>query len=134
MKTLTRTQAIADIRARLLQLVDEDHSVCEVATRLGIFCGGFAQWSFLELKKRYPWIVKSRPHITRDELEDLANRWQLARQTVFDQPTACDLQLIDEGHHTCHGWNEFTDEELAGFHGSLCGEDVRVVPDERPAD
>jgi hypothetical protein len=131
-KTITRTQAIADIRAKLLELVDDDHSVCEVATRYGIFCGGFAQWSFNELKKRYPFIVRSRPHITREELEDLANRWQLARQFVLDQPTACDVQEIDEGRHTCQGWNEFTEEELAGYHATLCGEQVQVVADGAP--
>ena len=131
MKKITRTQAIADIRSKLLELVDEEHSVCEVATRFKIFCGGFAQWSFAELKKRYPWLVGSRPHITREELEELANRWQLARQYVLDQPTACDVQVIDAGHHTCMGWNEFTDEELAGYHATLCGEEVEVVPDDK---
>lgn len=129
MKTITRSQAIGEIRAELMKLVDEDHSICDVAARLGIFCGGFAQWTFQELKKRYPFIVRSRPHITRAELEELANRWQLARQTVMDTRMSCDTQLAESGKQVCHGWDEFDDEEMAAFHAQLCGEEVEVVPD-----
>jgi hypothetical protein len=73
MKSLSRTQAIHDIRSSLMNLVDDEHSMCEVAARLHIFCGGFAQWTFRELKQRYPTIVRSRPRITRKQLEELAN-------------------------------------------------------------
>ena len=66
MKTLTRTQAIDALRSRLLELSDEDHSVCEVATRHGIYCHGFTQWSFDELKQRYWWLADRRPHVTRE--------------------------------------------------------------------
>jgi hypothetical protein len=30
--------------------------------------------------------------MSREELEDLDNRWQLARQIVGDLPIACDVQ------------------------------------------
>ena len=93
MKNLLRSQAIHDIRSSLMNLVDEEHSMCEVAARLHILCGGFAQWTFGELKKRYPTIVRSRPRITRKQLEELANRWQVARQTACGTAIACDTQM-----------------------------------------
>jgi hypothetical protein len=130
MKTLSRSQAIHDIRAGLLSLVDEEHSMCEVAARLHIFCGGFAQWTFGELKQHYPTIVRSRPHITRKQLEELANRWQLARQTARGTELACDTQMNEpEGLRVCHGWNDFTDEELATFYAQILGQEVSVTPD-----
>jgi hypothetical protein len=113
MKQLTRDQAIDAIRAKLLTYVDDEHSICEVATRRGIFCGGFAQWTAGELRKRYDWIVAGRPAIQRSELEDLANRWQLARQFVQGKPLACDVQA---------------DERLAEFYRELLAEEVKIVP------
>jgi len=130
MKTLSRSQAIHDIRSNLMTLVDEEHSMCEVAARLHIFCGGFAQWTFRELKQRYPTIVRSRPRITRKQLEELANRWQLARQTVRGTDIACDTQMQErEGLQVCCGWNEFTDEQLALFYAQILGEELSVVSD-----
>lgn len=133
MKTLTRDQAIDALRAKLVTFVDDEHSSCEVAARLGIFCGGFAQWTAGELRKRYDWIVAGRPAIKRHELEDLANRWQLARQFVLGTTIACDTQAGEhEHHHTCRGWREFDDARLAGFYRDLLGEDVEIVPPAAP--
>lgn len=130
MKTLPRSQAIHDIRASLMQLVDEEHSICEVAARLHIFCGGFAQWTFHELKQRFPTIVRSRPRMTRKQLEELANRWQLARQTVSGTAIACDTQMHErEGLQVCRGWNEFSNDQLALFYSQILGEEVSVVSD-----
>jgi len=133
MKTLTRDQAIDALRAKLLTFVDDEHSICEVATRRGIFCGGFAQWSAGELRKRHAWIVAGRPGVQRHELEDLANRWQLARQFVQGKPLACDVQADEhENHHICRGWRDFTDERLAGFYRELLGEEVEIIPAPKP--
>jgi uncharacterized protein YjiS (DUF1127 family) len=129
MRRITRSQAMQEIRDQLLKLVDDEHSMCDVAARYHIFCGGFARWTFTELKQRYPQIVRSRPRITPAELRELANRWQLARQLVKGTELACDTQMIEAGKRTCQGWDEFTDEQLAGFHASLCHEDVEIVPD-----
>jgi len=126
MKRLTREKAIAALRAKLLTLVDEDHSICEVATERGIFCGGFAQWTFHELKKQYPTIVRSRPRITPQRLRDLANRWQLARSAVLDRELACDAQMCEGKLQTCKGWDAFDDQQLAHFHQDLCGEEVEI--------
>ena len=86
MQRMNRRQVIDALRAKLLTLVDDQHSMCEVASRLHLFCGGFSQWKTHELKERHAWIAKNRPGITRKELEDLANRWQLARQFVTSMP------------------------------------------------
>lgn len=125
MKRISREQCIADLRGRLLQLVDEEHSICEVATRLGIFCKGFSQWSFAELKKRYGWLTEHRPRITRAQLERLANLWQLSRQQAFGTALACDTQSCE--HDTCLGWDGWSDADLARFHQEICGEPVEVV-------
>jgi len=127
MKTLTRTQAIAALRSRLLEMSDEDHSACEVATRHGIYCRGFTQWSFDELKRRYWWLADRRPRITREELERLANIWQVARQQVMGTDCACDTQALE--HDTCEGWDQWDAPTLGRYVNELCGEAVEVVPD-----
>jgi hypothetical protein len=124
----TREEAIADLRSAVEALQDEEHSICRIATEKGLFCHGFAQWSFGELRQRYPQIVRSRPRITRKELEALADRWQLARQFATGEPTACDVQCKEEHFQQCRGWNEFSDAELAAYHEELTGERVRIVP------
>jgi hypothetical protein len=132
MKQMTRVQAIVGLRAKLLTLVDDQHSMCEVATRLKLFCGGFSQWKTHELKERYAWIIKNRPGITRKEIEDLANRWQLARQFVLDSPLACDMQTTGcETHPTCRGWNMFGDDKLAEFYRDIVKEDIEIVPTDK---
>ena len=132
MKAMNRSQAIDGLRAKLATLVDDQHSLCEVAGRLHLFCGGFSQLKTHELKQRYDWIAKNRPHITRKELEDLANRWQLARQFVTGKTLACDVQSSGcEAHTTCRGWASFDDRQLAEFYREFCGEPIEIVP---PAD
>ena len=131
MRTITREQAIHDIRAELVKHVDDEHSICDVAAREHIFCGGFAHWTFTELKKLHPQIVRSRRRITPAELRDLANRWQLARQYATQSPLACDTQLHEKSYRLCRGWDEFSLEQLAGFHASLCHEEVEIVGDKQ---
>ncbi|MCK6551503.1 hypothetical protein L6R52_37045 [Myxococcota bacterium] len=127
MRTLVRGDAIADIRRELLRLVDDEHSVCEVAAEKGILCRGFRQFSDEELARRYDWISKRRHPKTREELETLANRWQLARQFVLDQRIACDVQLEDRD--TCDGWDTFSNRMIERYYRELCGEDVTVRDD-----
>ena len=132
MNKLTREEAITKLRSELKNYVDDEHSMCEVAARLNIFCGGFAQWTFSELKKRYPMIVRSRPRITPAELKELANRWQLARQFVNDDELACDTQCKETHHQICKGWDEHDEQDLAKFCCELTEQEVRVVPDPVP--
>lgn len=127
MQTLSRGKCIEDIRGLLLSLVDDEHSMCQVAARFGIYCHGLSQWSFEDLKKRYWWLVERRPGIERGELERLANVWQVARQQVFGTRLSCDTQTLE--HDTCCGFDGWSDEDLARFHQELLGgEPVRVVP------
>lgn len=129
MKTMSRERAIEDLRTKLLTLVDDEHSMCLVAARLGIFCHGLEQWSTGELRGRHDWIVRNRPAVRRPELEDLANRWQLARQRVLGVPLCCDIQAdACEKHRTCASWEGFADPQIAAFHRELFGEEVEVSP------
>jgi hypothetical protein len=125
MRKIDRQRCIADVRDVLLRLVDEEHSICEVAANRGIFCRGFAQWSLEELRRRYDWIEHARPNLSRAELERLANAWQLARQQVYGCSLACDTQT--EEHDTCRGWDDFTDAQLEAFHASFCHEPVEIA-------
>jgi hypothetical protein len=127
MKELTRLEVIDHLRGKLLEVSDDEHSICRVAAERGLFCHGFAQWKLHELKAQYPQITRSRPHPTRAEMEELADRWQLARQLVKGKSIACDVQLAEGKFQTCQGWDEFSDEELARFHAEICGEEVRIV-------
>jgi hypothetical protein len=129
MMKLTRNQAIEAIREKLLTLVDDEHSACAVAAQRGIFCKGTSLMSTGELRSRYSWIVRNRPGVRRAELEDLANRWQLARQRVLGVPLACDVQSnVCETHRTCSGWEGFSDPQIAAFHRELIGEEVEILP------
>jgi len=132
MKVLSRSDLIEALRARLVAFTDDEHSICEASARLGIFCHGFAQWTFSELKQRYPTIVRSRPRLTPAELRDLANRWQIARQTAFGTPIACDTQMHEGALQTCKGWDQWSSEDLARFYWELTGESVELRP--APAD
>jgi hypothetical protein len=125
MRSITRAQCIDELRTALLARTDDEHSMCEVATREGIYCHGFAQWTFEELKRRYDWIANSRPGITRPELERLANLWQLARQKVFGTQLSCDTQTRE--HDTCLGFDEWDDATLERYHAELCDESVRIT-------
>lgn len=124
MRVLTRIQAIEELRAALLELVDDDHSLCEVAAREGITCRGFRQFTEEELRSRYDWIVRKRPGATRTELEKLANQWQLARQFVQNQTFSCDVQARE--HDTCGGWDDITNEMLIEALRKLRGQEVRI--------
>ena len=81
-ETIAREDAVNLLRAELLKLVDDESSICKVAAEKGIFCKGFQRYSDFELRKRYRWIARKDRRYTREEIEDLANRWQLARQDV----------------------------------------------------
>ena len=62
--------------------------------------------------------------MSAQELEDLGNRWQLARQDVREAPLACDVQTIE--HDLCGGWDDFTDDDLARFYAEVFKKQVTV--------
>jgi len=125
MKALTREKAIAAIRRKLLEIVDDEHSMCAIAAEKGIYCHGFAQYTDEQLKERYSWLMRNRPDLKREELEDLANKWQLARQIVHKVPLACDAQQCE--HDTCLGWDTFDNPTLARFYREILGHEIAVV-------
>jgi len=127
-RQLSREQVIDGIRTKLLGLVDDEHSICEVTTTLGIFCGGYSQMKTGELRRRYDWIVKNRPWMKRKEIEDVANRWQLVRQQLLGTQLACDTQAREgESHPTCEGWTGFSNGQMESYYRELLGEEVEIV-------
>lgn len=121
---ISRTAVIDLLREELLSRLDDETSICKLAAEKGIFCRGFRRWSESELRRRFGWIDRKRP-MSREELEDLANRWQLARQEVRGASIACDVQRIE--HDMCGGWDDFSNEELSRFYFELTGKNIRVV-------
>jgi uncharacterized protein YbjT (DUF2867 family) len=113
---LSREALIARLREKLIEAAGDD-SVCRMAAERGIYCKGFCRYDDAELRERYSWIDDRRPGLTREDLERIANDWQLAQQEVFDLPTACDVQA--KVHDTCRGWQDFTTEQLAAFYEEL---------------
>lgn len=131
MRRLTRDQAIDDLRAVLLRMVDEDNSLCRVVTWRRIFCRGFAQWDSAELERRIPGLARGEPGLHRRHLELMANDRQLARQDVLAGRLPCDSGASGGCSAPCAGWDGFDARALERFHHEICGERVEVVPDER---
>lgn len=123
--TITRDQAVNRLRAALAAMTDEENCMCKVAADRGLFCHGFRQFTDEQLRERYAWIVRKKPDIARAELEAIANDWQLAQQDVRQLPIACDIQA--KVHDTCRGWDDFTDEQLAGMLKEALGETLRIA-------
>jgi hypothetical protein len=120
-----RSEAVALLRNELLKITDDDNSICKVASERGIFCHGFQRNSDGGLRRCYAWLDKRRPGMSRAELEDLANTWQLARQEVDQLPLACDVQQKE--HDSCGGWDDFSNEDLSRFYHDLTGRDLVVA-------
>jgi hypothetical protein len=131
MKEISRHQAIENIRSALWELMDGEDSVCKAVTDRAVFCGGFSQWSFEELKQRFSWYVRYKPGIDRARLERFANTWQRSRQHRPSGRLSCDVPLGRLRNSPCAGWEEFYEADLARFHHELCGEEVQVVPYEQ---
>jgi hypothetical protein len=124
-ESIQRSEIIHLLRSELMKHTDTEVSACKFAAEQGIFCRGFARYGDGELRRKYNWITRRRPDMTREELEEIANRWQLARQDVSALPVACDVQQIE--HDMCRGWDDFSNSELAGFYTELTGKDIVVV-------
>lgn len=124
-ETTTRADLIGRLRAELARCTDIETSICKAAAERGIFCNGFKRYTDDELRDRYWWIVRKNPSMTREELETVANDWQLAQQEVFEEPFACDVQ--QRVQDTCRGWGDFPNEKLSRFYFQLTGKEIKVV-------
>ena len=122
--TCSRTDLIDLLRQELVRRADGEMSACRVAKEQGIFCQGFARYTDLDLRRRYDWIARRDPNMSREELEDIADRWQMARQEVASLPTSCDVQ--QKVHEACRGWDDFSSEELSKFYLEMTGKEVVV--------
>ena len=123
--SITRSEALLLLRGELSRLTDDDTSICRAAAERGIFCNGFKRYGDGELRRRYDWLARRNPTMSRAELEEMANKWQLARQEIEEMPLACDVQ--QKVHDTCNGWDDFSNDELSYFYHELTGQTVHVV-------
>lgn len=121
---VTRAEMIDLLRARLLGLLSGETSICKAVAERGIFCRGFLRFGDAELRQRFAWIDRKLDNHSREELEDVVDRWQLARQEVRQLPLACDVQQIE--HDACRGWDDFTNEDLSRFYLELSGRNMIV--------
>lgn len=122
---IARPNLIVALREELSRRARGEMSICRLAAETGVFCKGFRRYTDDELRERYPWIVKKNPDAPREELEAIADRWQLARQDVVGVTTACDVQQLE--HDVCGGWDDFSNAELARFLFELTGRKVEVM-------
>jgi hypothetical protein len=120
-----RGEAISRLRATLLGMTDEEHSLCQVAAERGVFCRGFRRWNEAEFDRRWRAYIGRSTHLSRAQMEEYANVWQLAEQLRCRVSLACDTQTTPHG--PCRGWNEFSNSDLARFCCDVLGENVEVV-------
>ncbi|HMA18399.1 MAG TPA: hypothetical protein VKS03_08170 [Thermoanaerobaculia bacterium] len=120
-----REEAVSRLRASLLALTDEEHSLCQVAAERGIFCRGFRRWGEAEFDRRWRKFIGRSRHLSREQMEQYANIWELAEQIRQRVSLACDAQITGRG--PCRGWNEFSNADLARFCSDVLGQNVEVV-------
>jgi len=128
---VTRETAVARLRRKLIELQEEGKSVCRIAAEKGIFCRGFHRDGDDELRYRYAATIENKPELTRAELEERANAWQLARQNQEGTLLCCDVQFMR--YETCRAWDDFSNDELSRFCAEMLGENVHVTGKISPA-
>lgn len=120
----SRDRAIAALRRCLNRLSDGEHSTCQVASERGIFCRGFSRWNDHEFHRRFRPVLGQSTHLSRPQVERLADLWQLSEQIVQRVQVTCDAHSVQPG--PCRGWQEFSNETLARFCGELLGRAIVV--------
>jgi hypothetical protein len=120
----TREQAIGRLRDGLLRLSDGEHSMCQVAAELGIFCRGFRRLPDGEFLRRWSRVLGASTHLTRAQMERFADLWQLTEQLRLRVPLACDAATITGG--ACRGWKGFTNADLEICCDEILGRNVIV--------
>lgn len=126
LRSWSRGEAICRLRERLIPMTDDEHSLCQVAAERGIFCRGFRRWNASEFDRRWRDHIGRSTHLSRAQMEQYANLWQLAEQVRHRVTLACDGQRTS-AQGPCRGWNEFSNDEIARFCADLLFENVEVV-------
>ena len=121
----TREQAIAALRRCLNRLSDGEHSTCQIAAERGIFCRGFSQWNDHEFHRRWKPVLGESTHLSRPQVERLADLWELSEQIGQRVRLTCDARAAAPG--PCRGWHEFSNETLAQYCAELLGRSVAVT-------
>lgn len=121
----SRPEAISRLREALVRLADDEHSMCQVAADRGIFCHGFRRWGPGEFDRRWRNAIGRSTHLTRAQMEEFANLWQLAEQIRIGVALACDTRSRGDG--PCRGWEEFSNADLSRFCADILGRDVVVT-------
>ncbi len=126
---MTREEAIETLRSRLVALAGGGSSMCRVAAERGIFCRGFRRWNDHDFHQRWSVVLGESNHLSRAQVEQIADLWQLAEQARYRVGLACDACTGRSGT-VCRGWDEFSNEALATFCAELLGRRVRVESNE----
>jgi hypothetical protein len=123
-QTISRDAAVARIRRELIALRETEKSACDIASERNILCHGFARDTDAELRYRYADVLPDAPVLDREQLEQRASQWQIARTQKEGALLCCDVQ--HRFYETCRGWDDFTNEQLATYHREVTGVEVRV--------
>jgi hypothetical protein len=121
----TRAEAIARLRDALVKLTDDEHSMCQVAAERGIFCHGFRRWNAREFDRRFRNAIGRSTYLSREQMEEFANLWELAEQIRLGVTLACDAQVREHG--TCRGWDEFSNADLSRFCSDVLGRNIEIT-------
>ena len=113
MQVWTRPEAIDRLRVALLAICGGERTMCRAAAAEGIFCHGFRRWPESEFHDRWKRHIGTSTHLTRNQMEELADLWQLSEQVSRRDSLICDSQTAFPG--ACRGWNEFSDADLEAF-------------------
>jgi len=125
----TRDEAIAKLREALLKLSDGERSLCTVAAELGIFCHGFRRWTDDAFSRGWTRALGRSTHLSRPQMERLADIWLLSEQLRLRVACACDLAAAGGG--VCRGWYGFSNADLERCCEQILGRNVAIVePDQ----
>jgi hypothetical protein len=122
-EVLTREEAIASLRSGLLKLSDGEHSMCEIAARLDVFCRGFRRWPDSDFLRLWTRTMGRTTHLDRAQMERLADVWQLTEQLRLRIPIACDAR---SACGPCRGWDGFSNRDLERFCADVLGRNVAI--------
>ncbi len=124
-QTWTRDEAISSLREGLLKLSDGERSICSVAAELGVFCHGFRRWTDDAFSRGWTRALGRSTHLSRPQMERLADLWLLSEQLRLRVPCACDLAAAGGG--VCRGWNGFSNADLERCCDEILGRNVAIV-------